>query len=424
MADHIIKNFDSLASTPARKLALQIAESGLQAINTSFVIKQNITLNENILTIENQTYDLNLFKRIFIIGFGKASGDALIALNQILGNKITTGIAIDVKTIDLPNPNLHIYKGTHPKASVDNVTATQKIIKLAKDITKFDLVIVIVSGGGSALMVGSETELNDSSVIFDEFLSTGGDIVELNTLRKHVSVLKGGGLAKLFYPSTIIGLIFSDVPGGQIEDVASGPTYPDTSTIEDVNQIISKYHLEKLKSINFTDTVSDQKYFQKVQNILLVSNKHALTAMSKKAVELGFNPKIITEKLMIKSFEAAEIMTKDLSEKEVRLSGGEVGIVPYIENKFGKGGRNLQTTLESMQFLKPNEVFISLATDGMDNSDAGGAIADSDSKAKIPNYETYKQNLDSYPALEKMGDIIYTGPTGSNVADLIITLKL
>lgn len=426
MADHQISNFDRLASSVERKLALQIAEAGLLAINTKKVITDNLKFTSNMLQVKGQMFELSQFKKIYVVGFGKTSCDAILAINDLLKDKITSGIAIDIRTVPCENPNIKIYKGSHPKPTPDNLAATKEIIELTKKVTADDLVICIVSGGGSALLCASEDEYNLSGLIYQEFLKTGGGINELNTLRKHISSLKGGNLAKSFYPATIISLIFSDIPGGRIEEVASGPTFLDSTTLQDVRNILSKYQLAKLSQIQFIETLKEQKFFEKVSNILLVSNHNAIEAMFQKANELNLQPEIYSENILGPIDQVAEDLNLNLPKGTVCLGGGEPALVIY-KNILGKGGRNTQLVLEALPFLQEGQVFISIASDGVDNSDSAGAIADFESLQKIKahfDYESQRHNLDSLPVFEKSGDLIKTGPTGSNVADLMISLRV
>lgn len=426
MDNHLIKNFDSLASTKSRKAALTIAEAGLLAIDTEQVINQAVSLEEGVLKIKDQAFDLSQYKKIYVLGFGKASCNAILALDGIIRDHITAGIAIDVATAYCQNPNILFFQGTHPKPSPANVAATQEIINLAKDINGDELILCVVSGGGSALLCASDNECWVSSLIYDAFLKTGGTINELNTLRKHSSALKGGGLAKLFYPATIAGLIFSDIPGGQLENVASGPTFKDTTTLSDVKNIIAKYRLKLPANLQFFETPKDNQFFQKVANILMISNHQALEAMAKAAKQLGFKTEIISETITGPVAELAKKLTDNLPSKQIRLGAGEPSVSAY-KGVFGKGGRNQQLVLESLPYLKNNQVVLSLGSDGIDNNEAAGAIADSQTLNRAKgqlDYQQYRDNLNAFPFFDSLEDLIMTGPTGSNVADLMLSLKL
>lgn len=420
----IIKNTPQLARTQERKDALSIAEAGLEAISTEEVIKSTLILTDHTLTIQGKTYDLSKYKRIYVISFGKASCDALVAINQILHEHITTGIAIDIKTAHCENPNITFYQGSHPKPTPDNVIATHEITELSKDITQDDLLLCVVSGGGSSLLCASEYECDISNQIYDYFLKTGGDIGELNILRKHTSFLKGGRLAQIFYPATIIGLIFSDIPGGSMENVASGPTFKDTTTIDDAIRVVTKYNLP-LKDI-FIETPKDDKYFEKVDNHLLVSNVQAVDAMAEKAKSLGYAVQRYSDAIFGDYKHVAGALNHNLPSKTVRVAAGEPAIKIPDTITSGKGGRNQQLTIESMKYLEDNQVFIGIASDGIDNSDRAGGIVDKESYIKVKNTPQYKkaiESFDAYPLLQELNDQIETGPTGSNVSDLMIALK-
>lgn len=422
---NIIKNFDSLSITSLRKKALTIIEAGLNSINTNFIIHQDIKLEGNILSIKDKSFDLEKFEKVFIFAFGKNSLDALKSLDQILGDKITLGIGIDTKTEDLKNQKIKVYQGTHPKPSQPNFEATQKILETAKTLTEKDLVICVVSGGGSALLCTDQTECDWSIKIYDIFLPTGGNINELNTLRKHASKVKGGNLAKILSPATIVSLIFSDVPGGQLEDVASGPTYKANSSLQDVQNIIAKYNLKFPPEITFSETPKEEGIFNKVTNILLVSNHTALVAMQNKAEELGFKTEIYSETTTEKIPDLAKKLNQNLTSNTARLCAGEPGIVTY-QQELGKGGRNQQLTIESLPYITNNQIFISIASDGVDNSDVAGAIADTQVLEKSQelnlNVEDFKNHLNSYEFFKQVDANIITGPTGSNVADLMLAL--
>ena len=416
-----IKNFDSLATTENRKLALAVAEVGLGAINTEDVILNSIKLEDNVLSIMGEVFDLSKFKNIKVIGFGKASCAAALALEKVLGSKIGKGAVIGLEKAT--TQHIETFIGTHPCPSEQNIEAGKKIYEIIKDSSEEDLIIVLVSGGGSALLCYPENEYIQGAKLYDAFLKTGKTITEMNTVRKHLSLFKGGGLAKIAYPATIIGLIFSDIPGDNFENVASGATYKDASTIADAKKIISENNLGEF---DLVETPKEDKYFEKVHNFVLVSNKTAMEAMIKKGKELGLKTKIVSTELYD---EAKTALPKIFSVKEdevLVLAAGEPKI--EVKDKSGKGGRNLHMGLEAIQMklVDDNSVFISLASDGMDNSDAAGVVVDKNTIEKAEklglNIDDYLNRFDSYTFFQKTGDIIMTGPTGANVSDLMILL--
>ena len=277
-------------------------------------------------------------------------------------------------------------------------------------------------------MCHGKEECESGIKLYDSFLKSGKTIAEINTVRKHLSFLKGGGLAKIAYPATIVALIFSDIPGDNFENVASGPTYKDMTTVDDANKIIRENNLGEF---NLIETPKEDKYFEKVHNFVLVSNQTAVEAMAQKAQEFNLETDIISTRLFD---EASSVLKKIFSSKlyfhkenSVVLAAGEPSIV--ISPNRGKGGRNMHMGLLAIKnkTIDENTVFISFASDGMDNSDAAGVVVD---KINIKNAEKlrldvddYLERFDSYSFFSKAGGIIKTGPTGANVSDLMILLK-
>ena len=421
MDRHWIKNFNELAMTPNRKMALEIVEAGFDAINTEEVIKNKIKLENNILFINNESFDLNKFKNIKVIGFGKASMDGALAVEKILGSRIKEGVVIG---LDKANLNyIETFAGTHPRPSETNLVAGEKIYKILKDSSVEDLIIILISGGGSALLCSTEDECEQGIKLYDLFLKTGKTINEINTVRKHLSFLKGGGLAKVAYPATVIGLIFSDIPGDDFKNVASGPTYKDNTTISDAKKIITENNLGEF---NLIETPKEDKYFEKVHNFVLVSNKTAIEAMEKKVKKFNLEVNVVSTNLYDEDESAIKKIFSAKKNNTVVLAAGEPSIV--VPKNGGKGGRNLHIGLKVIKdkMIDENSVFMSFASDGMDNSDVAGTVVDRETIEKSEklglNVSDYIERFDSYNFFKKTGDMIITGPTGANVSDLMILL--
>ncbi|MFA6300776.1 MAG: DUF4147 domain-containing protein [Candidatus Paceibacterota bacterium] len=421
MSEGFIKNFDKLATTDNRKIALEIMESGLEAISTKKVIESSISLVGNILIVKGKEYNLSNFKNIKIVGFGKSSCEAALALEKILGSKIDEGAVIGLSATTCEY--IETFAGTHPRPSTANTEASKRIYEIAKDSKEDDLIIVLVSGGGSALLCSTEVECEQGIKLYDAFLGSNKTIAEINTVRKHISSLKGGGLAKIAYPATVIGLVFSDIPGDDVENVASGPTYKDITTVADAEKIVKE---NNLGIFDLIETPKEDKYFEKVTNFVLVSNKIAADAMAKKAQELGLLAKIISTELYDEIDTVVEKLFSAREDGTVVLAAGEPRIV--VPKGGGKGGRNLHLGISMIKkkSLESGSVFISYASDGMDNSDSAGAVVDINTikKAKdmLLNIDDYYEHFDSYSFFQKTDDMIMTGPTGANVSDLMILL--
>ena len=419
-----IKNFKKLAKTPLRKNALEIIESGFWAIYPPNVFKKEISLKGDILTIKNEKINLEKFKNIYFIGIGKAAAFSAKYFSQILGNRITEGAIIDIQKIKLSK--IKSFVGDHPFPSKRNIEATKKIIEIAKKAQKNDLIITIVSGGGSALFFYPyQLSVLNYQKLTKKLFDVGANIKEINTIRKHISYVKGGNLAKLAYPATMVSLIFSDVPFSDFSLVASGPTVLDKTTKKDAQNIIKKYNLPKIK---LRETPKDKKYFKKVKNILILDNNVALKAMQEKSQELGFKSFIYSSKIKGESKLVAKKLLEILSKQPkntILLAGGETTV--KIKGK-GKGGRNQELVLSALKYLKEEQLIISIASDGKDNiKGVAGAIGDSltikNAQKLNLDIDFYLENNDSYRFFKKTGDLIFTKNTGSNVSDLIILIK-
>ncbi len=416
-----IKNWEELATNNNRKIALEVALSGLASIDTEEVISRSVNLTENILSVMGQTFDLSKFRRVKVVGFGKASVVAAKALEKILGDKIDTGAVVALEKAKLDR--IETFVGTHPKPTKMNVDAGERIFEIIKGSTVDDLIIVLVSGGGSSLLCYGEDECRQSGMLYDEFLKSGKTIAEMNTIRKHLSVLKGGGLAKMAYPATVLGLIFSDIPGDHFDDVASGPTYKDQSTMADAEKIIENFNLG---TFDLLETTKEDKYFEKVHNFVLVSNKTAVEAMAKKTEELGLTPVIISTEMYDEVGSALRRLFEAKKEGTIVLAAGEPML--EVKKKGGTGGRSMYMGLKAIQMglAGGDSVLIPLASDGMDNSDSAGVIIDKDTIRKIKDTrfdtDNLLNNFDVYPLFQATKDAIITGPTGANVSDLMILL--
>jgi len=396
----IIKNYRRLIkNSDSRVKALQIIDAGLNALKTEKIMGENITLRKEALFIKNykkaiKKIDLKKYKKIIVIGFGKASSLMAKELEKILGNIVDSGIVISTKKIKLKK--IKVIKGTHPMPSKRNVDGAKKIVNLIKNLNKNDLVICLVSGGGSALLCYPKIPFKQYMKIINKHFASGIDIGALNKIRKKLSLVKGGKLAKLT-KARIISLIFSDVVGDDLSTIASGPTV--------------------------------DKSLKNVDNILLLNNQVALGAMKQKALSLGLKPVIITNKLKGEAKIIGKKFIKKIQNKKniALLFAGETTVA--VKGK-GKGGRNQELCLGAIEEISKlkNAALVSIGSDGRDGpTDAAGAIIDNKSlggaiKLRL-NYKEYLENNDSYHFFKRTRDLIITGLTGSNVADIGVILK-
>ncbi|MBM3272411.1 DUF4147 domain-containing protein [Candidatus Kaiserbacteria bacterium] len=416
-----IKNAEQLATTPLRKDALAIAEAAFDAIDTETVIRARLAYSGSTLTIDGTGYDLNAYKRIMVLGFGKASCKAVQTIEGLLRERITKGVAIDVHAgvCDI----VEVAQGSHPRPSAGNVEVSERMVALAREAGADDLVIVVVSGGGSSLLCWPAEECDQGGKLYDDAKRVGMTIAEMNTVRRHVSAVKGGGLAAVLYPATVLSLVFCDVPGDHFEDVASGPTFYDTSTIADAQAILDRY---QLTGYTLTETPKDKSLFDKVTNLHMVSNSLALTGMAAAAAKLGYRVVNVGSALYDEPQVLIQKMRAEAGEKLAVIAGGESRL--SVARAGGKGGRCQYIALAALSQLAEHELLLPFASDGIDNSDTAGAIADSETKRKLAekniSVPAALESFDTYHPLEASGDILFTGQTDANVSDLYIFLRM
>jgi len=425
-----IQNFDQLATTPARRALLTIAEAGLVAVDTGTVVRDALRREGNMLTIGGDAIDLAQVDWLIFVAIGKCAADAAVAAEEILGDRISCGVVLDVKKCPTVK-YLQMFCGTHPLPSDENLAAAEAIVRTLKDLTERDLVIFVISGGGSTLLFLPQNRNDREEIaIFKALTNAGATIEELNTVRKHMSLARGGWLAEYAYPARVVSLIFSDVPGDNISFVSSGPTVKDETTIQEAEAILAKFDVLRVCQIDKCDLVTtpkDEKYFARVKNVLAVSNRVALQAMQAAAQKLGFTTEVRDTKLAGEVTSVAGMITDAIHQappKSVLLWGGETTV--NIKGK-GKGGRNLQFAATALDFVKDGEEILSFGSDGHDHGPYAGAICDIITKQAISvaglDLKQFRDENNTEVLFEKAGNYLLTGDTGSNVSDLIIAMK-
>ncbi len=428
-SQHIIKNFDELAVTPARTSLLTIAEAGYRAIKTSKVIRDTVSLSGDTLMVQGAEYNIKEYENIYVLGVGKCSYDAAVELESILKDKISEGLVIDVHTGD-ELKKIKCMAGTHPYPSEENIKYTKELLSIAEKADEHDLVLMIVSGGGSTLLCQPEKHTYKDEVVLVKYLfKKGATIEELNTIRKHISKARGGYVAQSALPATVVSLLFSDVPGDDIKTISSGPTVYDDSTLENAISVFRKYGGEDsgFSEDNFFETPKDENIFKNINNVLVLKNTTALEAMKETAEELGYNAIIKETKLQGEARVVGEELVHAIRMEKARtvhLYGGETTVT--ITGP-GKGGRNEELALSAVAILEEDELLTSLASDGRDNTEFAGGIADKYTKGKAEDAgikpEDFLYTNDSYSFFNTLQQGIDTGYTGANVADLVIVIK-
>jgi glycerate 2-kinase len=371
--------------------------------------------------------------KLILLSIGKAAWSMAKAASDLLGDSIDEGIVItkyDHSQGELSN--IRIYEAGHPVPDENSFAATEQAIHLVSNLSSEDLVLFLISGGGSSLF---ERPLVRKEILEDvtkQLLESGADIVEINTIRKRLSVVKGGKFAKLCEPAQVFSVVLSDIIGDPLDMIASGPAYPDKSTSEQALNIVKKYNIsipkevEELLKIETPDTITN------VKTMITGSVTQLCVAAEKTCRELGYEPTILTSSLSCQAREAGSFLASiaqyyNKSDKSLAfIAGGET--VVHVKGT-GKGGRNQELVLSAAQGISglDNIAVFSIGSDGTDGpTEAAGGYVDTNTEKilaekDISIYDVLENN-DSYNALKQCGGLIITGPTGTNVNDLSVLL--
>ena len=432
--------------------AHQIIDAAINAVKPDLLIRRRVKLKDGHLHIGREKFRLSDFEKLFIIGAGKASAFMAREMEELLGQHLFYGVVSVKYGHSAPCRKIRILEAGHPVIDKNSLAATRDILEVAQQAGEKDLVLCLLSGGGSALLeqIPPNFSLPELQKVFELLLGCGANIEEINTVRKHLSLVKGGQLARAIAPATCASIILSDVIGDPLESIASGPTAPDSTTFQDAWQVIEKYQLpDKLPAAirqyllsgvngNIPETLkADDPIFKRVHNIILGSNSESLKAAGKKADAAGYNTLILSGRIQGEAREVAKVLAglvQEIQQNNVPvkkpaclLMGGETTVT--LKGK-GKGGRNQELALAALLAMKNARrkyLIASVGTDGSDGpTDAAGGMAhpgvweQADTLGLNPL--EYLQKNNAYPFLEKTGGLIKTGPTGTNVMDVIFAL--
>jgi len=439
--DQIIENGQTSELKKIREDVLDILTSALNAVNPYDAVKSRFDGEK--INIDKKVIELSDFENIYLIGFGKASVGMAQAVCDM--TNVTKG------TVVTNNPNNKVQSdrvttiaGGHPIPNQNSIAGTEKILDIIEECNEKDILLVLISGGGSALLCKPRVDLKDLQQTTDLLLKSGADINEINTIRKHLSFVKGGQLVTTS-KGTVVSFIISDIVGDPLEFIASGPTHPDSTTYTDAEIILNTYDLwEKLPlSVRtvIADGVADKlpetpkngdAAFDKVWNCIVANNGLACEAAENKAKELDYATMLLTTSLTGEAKEMCRYLVDRAQNygtddtKMVFIAGGETTV--KIKGN-GKGGRNQEMVLASITELDDTEiVFASFATDGIDGtSNAAGAIADGFSMTRAQDKdldpERFLKENNSYVFFKHLDDAFITGPTGTNVMDIHLLIK-
>lgn len=425
----MIRNHLQLATTPARKQALRILEAGLLAVETKQLMQNGFfyDTHKDILHLQGKQFPLKQYRHVVFVGIGKVSAKVAEFVESQMQYRLAGGVVIDV--VPANTKTIVSRVGTHPLPSSANVSATNEIITMLENLTEDDLAIMVISGGGSSLMTNPQVvSLEEERKITQALMDAGASISEMNIVRKHLSSVKGGGLAKYAYPASVISLIFSDIPGDDLDQVASGPTVLDKSTVNDAMEVMHKYQVLdrcRMDHCGMRETPKESKYFNKVTNILFCSNQVALKAMERQAHDLGLKVKVWPGSFSGEARELAKQFVSLLKPGECLVAVGESVVTIKSEQK-GSGGRNQEMALAALLNLPKDVTFVALNSDGHDNSDVAGGIVDQTNLAKAKSLgidlNSHLDHHDEYGVLSDIGASIMTGITGINISDLVVAI--
>jgi len=376
--------------------------------------------------------------RVILIAIGKAAWNMAKAAKDVLGKRVAFGIVITKYehsrgSID----GIEIYEAGHPVPDQRTLTATERVLQITKDLRSHDTVLFLVSGGGSSLFEKPKgLTVNQLQEITEKLLKCGANIVEINTVRKHLSLVKGGRFAQHVYPARVVSLLLSDVLGDRPDSIASGPAYPDSTTCSEAFNILKRYGIEIDENIKSALSEETPKRLRNVETHVVGSVKIACEKAAEVARKLGYNAIVLTTSLNCEAKEAGKFLASLVREevfynRPIRkpcaiIMGGETTV--HVIGT-GKGGRNQELALSASIGIRglANVVVASVGTDGTDGpTDAAGGIVDGRTydilkDMNIDVEETLKNN-DSYSALRLCDGLVITGPTGTNVNDLILAL--
>lgn len=459
MSKLVIKNHDTLVRKSkgrnkyAREGVLGLINSALEAADPRLAVKKSFLLKGDKLTINGKNLELKDLDNIYVVGGGKASGAMAEVVEEVLGERITAGCVNIIKGTKnrFRVSKIELVEASHPVPDVKGLEGAKRMMDLVGRTRENDLVLCLISGGGSALipLPVEGVSLEELQEVNTDLLKCGADINAMNSVRKHLSTIGGGNLAKVAYPATVISLIISDVVGDSLEIIASGPTVPDSTTYRDAVNVLKEYkiwnscpervkkHLEEGLKGNYPETPKPgDPVFENVFNLLIATNKMACMAAQEEGKKRGLNSLVLTTYLegeakdvgILVSGIAKEILyhNRPWEKPVVVILGGETTVTVRSKTR-GRGGRNQELALSAAIRLSGVEgvAIGAVDSDGVDGfSEAAGAVIDGrtilEAKKRGLDAASFLLENNSTAFFEGLDDcLIFTGPTGTNVNDLV-----
>ena len=444
----------SLLAHPHGPAITRLLAAALQAVDPTQAVLSHLRLDGELLRVGAQTYDLASTRRIVVVGAGKAGLPMARAVSDLLGERISAGLVI-VKDghAGATLPRIEICQAAHPVPDQRGVLATRRIAALLHGLSPADLLLCLISGGGSALLTApaEDISLPDVRALTGQLLACGADITEINTLRKHLDLVKGGGLARWAAPARVLTLILSDVIGNPLDVIASGPCVPDPSTYREALALLEKYNLlaevpaairarllAGLRGQRPETPKPGDALFARVQNLVIADNARAAQAALAQARAEGWQASLLPDPLQGEARLAGENLAAlarsallgpaALARPLCLLAGGETTVTL---RGHGLGGRNQELALAAVPGLAglPGVCLVTLATDGGDGpTDAGGAVVTGETLARAAalgmSVPRFLADNDAYHFFQPLGDLLLPGPTLTNVNDLAFLFLL
>ena len=434
---------------PFREQIVSVLEAALRAVDPAACVTTALSVDDGTLTVADRRYDLSQYRRIIVVGAGKAGAPMAQAVEGAFGNRVDGGLVVVKTGHSGQTSRIDVVEANHPVPDEAGVSAGNRVLNIAKEAGEDDLIIALLSGGGSALLVAPADgiTLADMQAMTGSLLACGATINETNCLRKHNSAVKGGQLARAAWPATLITLALSDVVGSPLDVIASGPTVPDTSTWSDAWAIVEKYGLEDQLPASILDRLQaglagnlddtpkpNDHIFRDAMTVVVGDNRVAALAAKAKAESLGFKTQLLTTFVEGEAAQVAGVavaMAREVLDSgnpvtapACLILGGETTV--NLGDNPGQGGRNQELALAAAMALQELDriTVVSLATDGTDGpTDSAGGIADCATVARgaALNLDAadFLSRHDAYPYLSATNDLLVTGPTQTNVNDIV-----
>ena len=444
-----VRNIIKSGTLRQREDLLSVMEAALRSVDPHEAVRKWMELSGDSLRIGSDSFDLKAFERIFVVGAGKAGAPMAKAVEEMLGGRISAGWINVRYGYALPSGRIRIHEAGHPIPDENGVFGTERILRIAEGAGRDDLVIVLISGGGSALLVAPAPGITLSDIRKTNrlLLESGAAIGKMNSVRKHISRVKGGLLAKAAFPATVVSLVLSDVIGNPLDVIASGPTVPDTSTFQDAMDVLTRYDLldkvpesvlqrleRGVKGLEPETPKPGDRIFSNSSVSIIGDNRIAAEAAVKEAAARRYNSMLLTTFLEGEAKEVGKFLAA-LAREEISaggplplpaclILGGETTVTIRGD---GVGGRNQEVALSAalaLDGVRGKVMVASLGTDGTDGpTDAAGGVVDGRTvergmQAGLSAIESLSRN-DSYTFLKAAGGLLITGPTMTNVNDLM-----